>query len=120
MDQISVVVFDAYGTLFDVGAAAREVAAEGKFESFEAIWQDVAETWRVKQLGYSWLRASYGAHTDFWTVTTQALEWTLEYYELDDVEGLKERLLALYWELKPFDEVQRVLAALRGQGLKTA
>ncbi|MEO0764154.1 MAG: haloacid dehalogenase type II, partial [Pseudomonadota bacterium] len=59
-------------------------------------------------------------HTDFWTVTSQALDFALEAHGLDGDEALRARLLQLYWELKPFDEVQRVLAALRAQGMRTA
>ncbi|MEM8596003.1 MAG: haloacid dehalogenase type II [Pseudomonadota bacterium] len=120
MGTITTCVFDAYGTLFDVGAAARDAAAQPEFEQIADLWQPLAETWREKQLSYTWLRASAGVHTDFWTVTTQALEYTLEYYELDEMEGLRERLLALYWELQPYEEVQRTLAALHGMGIKTA
>ncbi|MEL6768927.1 MAG: haloacid dehalogenase type II [Pseudomonadota bacterium] len=114
MAAITHCVFDAYGTLFDVGAAARDAAAEEAFEVIKDSWQPVAETWRDKQLAYTWLRATSGCHTDFWTVTKQALDWTLEYYELTAVEGLRDRLLALYWELAPFEEVQRTLTALKG------
>jgi len=114
MALITHCVFDAYGTLFDVGAAARDAAAEEAFEVIKDSWQPVAETWREKQLAYTWLRATSGCHTDFWTVTKQALDWTLEYYELTEVEGLRDRLLALYWELAPFEEVQRTLTALKG------
>ena len=55
--------------------------------SAKESWQPVAETWREKQLSYTWLRATAGCHTDFWTVTRQALDWTLEYYDLVEVEG---------------------------------
>jgi 2-haloacid dehalogenase len=120
MGGIALCVFDAYGTLFDVGSAARDAAQEPGFEAISESWQPIAETWREKQLAYTWLRAAAGCHTDFWTVTTQALDWTLEYYALGEMEGLRARLLQLYWELQPFEEVQRTLSALRGIGLGTA
>ena len=66
---IKTCVFDAYGTLFDVAAAAREAAAEPGREAFAAIWPKVANDWRLKQLQYTWLRAITKAHTDFWQVT---------------------------------------------------
>ncbi|MEM6489920.1 MAG: haloacid dehalogenase type II [Pseudomonadota bacterium] len=117
---ITICVFDAYGTLFDVSAAARQASSEDEFPVLAEIGPALAETWRQKQLGYSWLRAAYGCHTDFWTVTSQALDYALELHGLDGDDALRARLLALYWELKPFDEVNRVLTALRLMGMKTA
>ncbi len=66
---IKVCVFDAYGTLFDVAAAARIAAAEPGRESIAKAWPRLAEDWRRKQLEYSWLRAVMGTHADFWQVT---------------------------------------------------
>ena len=63
---IKACVFDAYGTLFDVAAAAREAAAEPGREAFAKVWQKLATDWRLKQLQYTWLRAVADAHTDFW------------------------------------------------------
>ena len=73
-----VAIFDAYGTLFDVRAAARHLAGEPGGEEFAAIWEQVARDWRLKQLHYSWLRAICGAHTDFWSVTQDSLDWALD------------------------------------------
>ncbi|MEL6773464.1 MAG: haloacid dehalogenase type II [Pseudomonadota bacterium] len=117
---IEIVVFDAYGTLFDVTAAAREAAAEEGFEILIEHGPALAETWRQKQLSYSWLRAAYGVHTDFWSVTSDALDYALELHGLDTHPKLRERLLQLYWELRPFDEVPRVLNNLRAAGLRVA
>jgi len=117
---ISLCVFDAYGTLFDVSAAAREAAAEDGFEVLREVGPSLAEMWRQKQIGYSWLRAAYGCHTDFWSVTSQALDYALEAHGLDGDDALRARLLALYWELRTFDEVARVLNALRLSGMATA
>jgi len=116
---ISTCVFDAYGTLFDVAAAARQVAGEPGREAFGARWAEVAETWRRKQLEYSWLRAAAGIHTDFWSVTCDGLDWALEAEGLDDAD-LRARLLSLYRELTAFPEVPGVLDALRTQGMTTA
>lgn len=117
--MINTVVFDAYGTLFDVAAAARGAAGEKGREAFARVWPQVARDWRLKQLQYTWLRAVTGAHADFWSVTRDGLDWALEAADLDDAE-LRERLLALYWELEAYPEVPATLASLREAGLTTA
>ena len=60
---IATCVFDAYGTLFDVAAAARRLAERPGHEDFAAKWPRLADLWRLKQLQYSWLRATAGVHT---------------------------------------------------------
>ena len=117
---ITTCVFDAYGTLFDVAAAAREAANEPGREKFAAHWPKVAEHWRLKQLQYTWLRAITGAHTDFWEVTQNGLDWALEASGVHDDTELRDRLLQLYWELSAYDEVPAMLAALKAQGMNTA
>lgn len=116
---ISVCVFDAYGTLFDVAAAARLAADEPGREALKAVWPQIAADWRLKQLQYTWLRAVTGDHTSFWDVTQDGLDWAMEAAGLDDPE-LRERLLALYWELPAYPEVPDMLAALKANGLNTA
>ena len=116
---IKACVFDAYGTLFDVAAAARAVAREPGRDGFAVVWQGIAETWRQKQLTYSWLRTIADEHTDFWSVTQDGLDFALEEHGLDDAE-LRERLLALYWELAAYKEVPAMLAILKAQGYQTA
>lgn len=118
--SIAICVFDAYGTLFDVGAAARRASEEPGREAFAARWQALAELWRQKQLQYSWLRAAAGVHTDFWSVTTQGLDFALEALEMAGDAGLRERLLQLYWELDAYPEVPAMLAALKAAGRQTA
>ena len=113
-------IFDAYGTLFDVAAAARQAAAEPDYQSFTPHWPKVAEDWRLKQLQYTWLRAVTGAHTDFWQVTQDGLDWALEANKLENDAPLRERLLALYWELSAYPEVPTVLSHLKTAGLNTA
>lgn len=117
---ITTVVFDAYGTLFDVAAAARQAADEPAFPSLKTRWMDVANHWRSKQLQYSWLRAVTGAHTDFWEVTQNGLDWALEATGLDGDTALRQRLLDLYWELQAYSEVPAMLANLKAVGLNTA
>jgi 2-haloacid dehalogenase len=119
MQNFSVCIFDAYGTLFDVNAAARAVAAEPGREGFAALWPKLAEDWRNKQLQYSWLRAASGQHCDFWQVTQDALDWALEAALLND-PGLRARLLALYWELPAYPEAAQVLARLQAAGIPAA
>mgnify|MGYP001827814871 CR=1 FL=1 len=117
---ITTCVFDAYGTLFDVSAAAREAAKEPGREAFAAKWTDIARDWRLKQLQYSWLRAVTGAHTEFWQVTQEGLDWALEASGLDDDPRLRERLLQLYWELSAYPEVPKMLANLKEADFSTA
>ena len=119
MQAIRVCVFDAYGTLFDVAAAARALAAEPGREGFAAVWPQVASDWRLKQLQYSWLRAITGDHCDFWQVTQDGLDWALARAGQTDAD-LREALLGLYWQLDAYPEVPDMLAALKRAGLATA
>ena len=118
--MITTVVFDAYGTLFDVSAAARCASQEPGREKFAKLWPQIARDWRLKQLQYSWLRAVAGEYVDFWTVTQNGLDWALEAAGLQDDADLRERLLALYWELEAYPEVPGMLARLGELGLNTA
>jgi hypothetical protein len=116
MQDIRVCVFDAYGTLFDVAAAARELAAEPGREAFAEVWPQVAADWRLKQLQYSWLRAVSGDHCDFWQVTQDGLDWALARAGQEDAE-LRAALLGLYWQLAAYPEVPEMLATLKARGL---
>jgi 2-haloacid dehalogenase len=117
---VTTCIFDAYGTLFDVAAAARAAASEPGREGFARHWPAIAEKWRLKQLQYTWLRAVMGEHIGFWQVTQDGLDWALEAEGLQDDAGLRERLLQLYWELDAFPEVPGMLDALKAQGKATA
>ncbi len=117
---ITTCVFDAYGTLFDVAAAARQAATEPDFPALKDSWPQVAEHWRAKQLNYSWLRAVTGAHCDFWEVTQNGLDWALEKTGHAGDAALRARLLALYWELQAYPEVPKMLQTLKQNGLNTA
>lgn len=118
MTKITTCIFDAYGTLFDVAAAARELAGQPGREPFAQVWQQVANDWRLKQLQYSWLRAVARDHCDFWDVTGDGLDWALERAGLDDAQ-LRENLLGLYWSLAAYPEVPEMLGALKAAGLQT-
>ena len=115
---ITTCVFDAYGTLFDVNAAAREAAAEPGREALADVWPKLAADWRSKQLEYTWLRAVANRHTDFWQVTQDGLDWAMEAANLDD-PALRDRLLALYRELSAYPEVPAMLARLKDMGRAT-
>ena len=117
---VTTCIFDAYGTLFDVAAAARNAAAEPGRETFAAHWPAIAEKWRLKQLQYTWLRAVMNQHADFWDVTQDGLDWALESEGLADDAELRDRLLQLYRELDAFAEVPAMLRALKDMGRNTA
>jgi 2-haloacid dehalogenase len=107
-------VFDAYGTLFDFASAAkacRDVLGENA-DRLTALWRD-------KQLQYTWLRAVQGRHADFWQVTGDALDFTLETLGIADA-GLRQRLMNLYLTLAVFPEVPDVLRRLKQAGMRTA
>lgn len=116
---VTTCVFDAYGTLFDVAAAARIAAEQPGQQKLAEVWPKLAADWRLKQLQYTWLRAITGDHVPFWQVTKDGLDWAMEASNLDDPE-LREMLLALYWELPAYAEVPKMLATLKAEGFLTA
>jgi 2-haloacid dehalogenase len=117
--SVTTFVFDAYGTLFDVAAAARRAAADPANGLPAEVWPRLAEDWRRKQLEYTWLRTIMGAYADFATVTADALDWALEQHRLTD-PALRQRLLDLYQDLPAYPEVPAVLANLRASGYRLA
>ncbi|MEJ6403662.1 haloacid dehalogenase type II [Yoonia sp. 2307UL14-13] len=116
---ITTCVFDAYGTLFDVNAAAAQAASEPDHAALAAVWPALARDWRSKQLQYTWLRAVADQHCDFWQVTQDGLDWAMEAQGLSD-DATRARLLELYWELAAYPEVPAMLQALKARGLATA
>jgi 2-haloacid dehalogenase len=107
-------VFDAYGTLFDFASAAAgcaEVLGD-KAAAVTALWRD-------KQLQYTWLRGLQGRHADFWQVTGDALDFTLETLAIADA-NVRDRLMSLYRALDCFPEVPQVLRRLKEAGFVTA
>jgi 2-haloacid dehalogenase len=107
-------VFDAYGTLFDFGSAAARCA-----DALGDRTAAVTSLWRDKQLQYAWLRSLQGLHADFWQVTGDALDFTLETLGIAD-KGVRDRLMGLYLTLECFPEVPQVLRRLKEQGYATA
>jgi 2-haloacid dehalogenase len=111
---VSACVFDAYGTLFDLASAAARCAdvLGDKAAAVAALWRD-------KQLQYTWLRSLQGLHADFWQVTGDALDFTLETLGLAE-SAVRDRLMGLYRTLDCFPEVPDVLRALKEAGFVTA
>ena len=114
LDGIKACVFDAYGTLFDINAAAQHCAQE-----LGDKWQPLADMWRLRQLQYSWLRGLMREYVSFWQITEDALDFAMEGVGLAD-DGLRQRLLDLYMQLDTYEEVAGVLRELKAKGLKTA
>ena len=114
LTPIDAIVFDAYGTLFDVNSAAARCrdALGPQADAFSA-------TWRRKQLEYSWLRSLMGTHVDFWQLTTDALDYACERHAITDT-ALRQRILETYRELSAYPEVPAMLRAISGAGFKTA
>lgn len=110
-------VYDIYGTLLDVDAAARKVAERNP--EFAKHWVQLSNAWRQRQLSYSWLRSLMGRYVPFWQITTEALDVSMGEMGLDDPQ-LREDLLTLYLDLMPYDEVQSELIKLKDQGHKLA
>ncbi len=112
--DIGACVFDAYGTLFDVHSAAAR-CRDDLGEKADAV----SQTWRVRQLEYTWLRSLMGRHADFWRVTGDALDYALEAHGIDDA-ALRDRLMDCYLELDAYPDVKDALERLKGAGLKCA
>ncbi|HEY2629134.1 MAG TPA: haloacid dehalogenase type II [Usitatibacter sp.] len=105
--EISALVFDAYGTLFDVHSVTR--LAESLFPGKGAA---LSQAWRTKQLEYTWLRTLMGRYEDFSRVTASSLEWTFEYLGLPDDETARRALIDEYRKLAMFPEVPGTLEKL--------
>lgn len=111
---IDACVFDAYGTLFDISSVAR-----GAQDALGDDWRALSDLWRTKQLQYTWLRGLAGHHADFWQVTQDALQVSLDTLGLHQ-PGLHDRLMQLYLRIEAYPEVIPTMQALRARGLKTA
>ena len=113
MDVVKVCIFDAYGTLFDVNAACRELSKEVGEQ-----WQELATLWRLRQVEYTWLRNSMNEYINFWNITEDALEYAMETLNIKN-EELKIKLLDLYLKLEAYPEVEKVLKQLKKEGYQT-
>jgi len=102
-----------------VTAAARNLANKSGFEHLKEIWPALANTWRLKQLQYSWLREITGTYKNFWSVTEDGLDFALETHGIDDTKT-KSALLDLYWSLAVYPEVLAMLKELNKQNIPTS
>ena len=114
LEGIQACVFDAYGTLFNVASPVEKLAG-----SIGDKAVDVAKLWRQKQLEYTWLRSLMGVHADFWVVTREALDHTLEVHGITEA-GLADELMTLYLKLDAYDDVATTLLELRAKGKRCA
>ena len=105
--ELSALVFDAYGTLFDVHSVTR--LAESLFPGKGAA---LSQAWRTKQLEYSWLRSLMERYVDFNAVTAASLEWALESLHIVAGDGARDALVQEYRRLDVFPEVPAALEAL--------
>ena len=113
MKNIKAIIFDAYGTLFDVNSAAEKCK-----DKIGDKWESFANYWRTTQLEYTWLRSLMKRHKDFWQVTEDSLDKSMKTYKIDS--SMKNELLDLYKKLSPFKEVPEVLKLLKEKNFKLA
>ena len=113
MKDIEAIVFDAYGTLFDVNSAAKR--CKGKIGD---KWEDFANFWRTTQLEYTWLRSLMKRHKNFWQVTEDSLDKSMKAFKIDT--SMKSELLNLYKFLSPYPEVKEVLKKLKEKEYRLA
>ena len=113
MKNIKAIIFDAYGTLFDVNSAAEKCK-----DKIGDKWEGFANYWRTTQLEYTWLRSLMKRHKDFWQITEDSLDKSMKTYEIDS--SMRNELLDLYKILSPFKEVPEVLKKLKEKNLKLA
>jgi len=113
MKNIKAIIFDAYGTLFDVNSAAEK--CKNKIGN---KWEFFANYWRTTQLEYTWLRSLMNRHKNFWQITEDSLDKSMKVYEID--KSMKDELLNLYKVLSTFNEVPEVLKNLKKKKFKLA
>ncbi len=107
------VVFDAYGTLFDVNSAAEKCK-----EKIGDKWEVFSNYWRTTQLEYTWLRSLMKRHKDFWQITEDSLDKSMKVFDINN--NMKKELLDLYKVLSPYPEVKEVLTNLKKKNFKLA
>ena len=113
MKNIKAIIFDAYGTLFDVNSAAEKCK-----ERLGDKWKGFANYWRTTQLEYTWLRSLMKRHKDFWQITEDSLDKSMNFYNIDN--AMRSELLNLYKVLSPFTEVRDALNKLKQSNYKLA
>ena len=113
MKNIKAIIFDAYGTLFDVNSAAEKCK-----NKIGDKWEGFANHWRTTQLEYTWLRSLMGRHKDFWQITEDSLDKSMKTFNIN--ASMKNELLNLYKTLSPFKEVPETLKKLKEKNFKLA
>ena len=113
MKNIKAIIFDAYGTLFDVNSAAEKCK-----DKIGDKWEPFANFWRTTQLEYTWLRSLMKRHKDFWQITEESLDKSMMAFNIDP--KMKNELLNLYKVLSPFQEVPETLKSLKEKNFKLA
>ena len=113
MKNIKAIIFDAYGTLFNVNSAAEKCK-----NKIGVKWEGFANFWRTTQLEYTWLRSLMGRHKDFWQITEDSLDKSMKTFNID--ASMKNELLNLYKVLSPFKEVPETLKKLKEKNFKLA
>ena len=113
MKNIKAIIFDAYGTLFDVNSAAEKCK-----DKIGNKWENFANYWRTTQLEYTWLRSLMNRHKDFWKITEDSLDKSMKFFKIDN--SMRNDLLDLYKVLSPFSEVKETLKKLKNRDLKLA
>jgi len=113
MKNIKAIIFDAYGTLFDVNSAAEK--CKGKIGH---KWENFANYWRTTQLEYTWLRSLMNRYKDFWRITEDSLDKSMKVFNIDI--SMRNELLNLYKKLSPYPEVKKVLNNLKEKNYKIA
>ena len=111
MKNIKAIIFDAYGTLFDVNSAAEKCK-----DKIGDKWESFANFWRTTQLEYTWLRSLMERHKDFWQITEDSLDKSMKAFNID--LSMKNELLNLYKILSPYKEVPETLKALKEKKFK--
>ena len=114
MENEKIFVFDAYGTLFDVDHACKEMAIQ-----LGDNWDKLSSIWRQKQLEYSWLYNSMNEYDSFWKITKDSLEYAMNSLSINSVK-IKNELLNLYFKISAFEEVEEVLKKIKKNKIKTA
>lgn len=111
MNKPKAIIFDAYGTLFDVNSAA-----EKSKNKIGDKWEAFANYWRTTQLEYTWLRSLMHRHKDFWQITEDSLDKSMKVFNIN--KDMKTELLNLYKKLSPFSEVKETLENLKKKEIK--
>ena len=111
MENVKAIIFDAYGTLFDVNSAAEKCK-----DKIGDKWEGFANFWRTTQLEYTWLRSLMDRHKDFWQVTEDSLDKSMRTFNIDP--SMRNELLDLYKTLSPYKEVPETLKTLKEKKFK--